>query len=614
MAPLDNGENYLKNSRLSPKPILDGIEEIRQDFEERIEMGDVKYGIEILDDCVETIRKGSCTLIIAAPNVGKAVSLDCKILTPKGWVKNRDIKVGDQVIGFNGQPTTVLGVFPQGITKTYKVILADKREIICSPEHLWTVQSSHFKPSGDRVYTTEELYKISHTNNYKNKISLPTYSGNHGQDKHLPIHPYLLGVLIGDGCLTMTGLTFCKPSDKVLSKLKTFIKNKITSNKNGDTHYIWDSKQEKKYLKDIGLCVKSYEKFIPQEYIIGTSKEQRKLLLDGLLDTNGYQRKSFNEFSTTSEQLVKDVQQLAWSLGYDCRINRRMGSYRKNGIRKFTRYNYRIIISNQRKKASTIIKDIVPYIEMETQCLAVSAPDSLFIIEDYVVTHNSLWGLTIAANLAKQGKQVLICSCEMGAGLMMERQLKSLCGVSMQELRKMYESSRDVANKIMDEVIVNDTYNYLQNIFISETAGASVYDILDMIKASPDFDYIIVDYLQRIRGQGSDYEVISNASREIQNYARDTKKCFIIASQASRTSNDEAKFGKTVNTERIRGKGSGSIEEDADVGLTLMELEENGTRKILATIFKNRYSNLKNITYKYHLDNRLNIILEDKNA
>lgn len=297
MTPLDNGENYLRNSRLSPKPLLDGIEEIRQDFEERIEQGDVKYGIEILDDCVETIRKGSCTLIIAAPNVGK-----------------------------------------------------------------------------------------------------------------------------------------------------------------------------------------------------------------------------------------------------------------------------------------------------------------------------SLWGLTIATNLAKQGKQVLICSCEMGAGLMMERQLKQLCGVSMYELRKMYESSRDVANKIMDEVIVNDTYAYLQNIFISETAGASVYDIIDMIKASPDFDYIIVDYLQRIRGQGTDYEVISNASRELQNYARDTKKTFIICSQASRASNDEAKYGKNTSPDRIRGKGSGSIEEDADVGLTLMELEEDGKRKVLANLFKNRYTSRKNIAYKYHLDDRLNIILEEKNV
>ena len=55
-----------------PVPLLDGIEEIRQDFEERIAQGDVVYGIEILDDCVETIRKGSITFLIARANVGKS--------------------------------------------------------------------------------------------------------------------------------------------------------------------------------------------------------------------------------------------------------------------------------------------------------------------------------------------------------------------------------------------------------------------------------------------------------------------------------------------------------------------------------------------------------------
>ena len=41
------------------------LEEIRNDFEERLEQGDTVYGIEILDDYVETIRKGSITYIIA---------------------------------------------------------------------------------------------------------------------------------------------------------------------------------------------------------------------------------------------------------------------------------------------------------------------------------------------------------------------------------------------------------------------------------------------------------------------------------------------------------------------------------------------------------------------
>ena len=53
-------DDYNKKRRriYKPIPLLDGIEEIKQDFEERIAQGDTTYGIEILDDCVETIRKG----------------------------------------------------------------------------------------------------------------------------------------------------------------------------------------------------------------------------------------------------------------------------------------------------------------------------------------------------------------------------------------------------------------------------------------------------------------------------------------------------------------------------------------------------------------------------
>lgn len=610
---MENNE-YINKRIYKPVPILDGIQEIKDDFEERIAQGDTTYGIEILDDCVETIRNGSVTFIIAAPNVGKAVTLDTKILTPRGWVLNRDIKVGDLVIGKNGQPTRVLGVFPQGTTETFKVIFADGREVVTSPEHLWTIESSHF--STPRVLNTVQLMELNKKDYFKNRLHTPVYSGNHGKDKSFLIPPYVLGVLIGDGCLTMDGLVYCKPSIEVFNKVKSYLPNRdivMLRNKNVSIRNSRDLKMEIERYK---LNIKSYDKFIPKDYLEGTSKKQRLELLQGLLDTDGYQSKSYNEFSTTSRQLAEDVQQLAWSLGFDCRIKSRMGKYKKNGIVIETRLNYRIIISNKRTKAQCIIKDIIPWKKTETQCIAVDAPDKLFVIENYIVTHNSLWGLTIATNLAKQGKKVLICSCEMGAGLLMERQLKTLTGIGMKQLREMYSSHRDEANYIMDSIIEDDQFDYLKNIDICETGGATVEDMIKMFDCFPEFEYIVVDYIQRVRGIGTEYEVITNAARELQTYARRTGRKFIICSQASRTSNDSTKYGTNKDSfdgSRIRGKGSGSIEEDADVGLTLMELNENGDKKILATLFKNRYGDKKNITYKYRLDNRLCLILEGRN-
>lgn len=220
----------------------------------------------------------------------------------------------------------------------------------------------------------------------------------------------------------------------------------------------------------------------------------------------------------------------------------------------------------------------------------------------------SLLGQIIACNLAKQGKNVLICSCEMGAGLLMERQMLNLTGVTTGQLKELYSSRRDVANRIMDSVIEDKKYEYLSKINIAETGGATVEDIMQLLDCEKDCDYAIIDYIQRIKGQGTEYENITNAARELQTYARRTGKRLIICSQAKRQS---SAAGNNLSDAGSAGKGSGSIEEDGDVGLLLSELFEGGNKKLIATLFKNRYGN-KNISYKYRMDERLNILLESK--
>lgn len=229
-------------------------------------------------------------------------------------------------------------------------------------------------------------------------------------------------------------------------------------------------------------------------------------------------------------------------------------------------------------------------------------------------TGKSLIGQIIACNLAKQGKKVMICTCEMGAGLLMERQIKTLTGISAKKLKDLYEKQRDTANYVMDSLIEDKTYAYLSNIDICETGGAFIEDIIEMLDGFPEYEYIVVDYIQRIKGTGSEYENVTYASRELQTYARDTGKRIVVCSQAGRQSQNDAKYGKEKDGTRIKGKGSGSIEEDADVVITLMGVEESEGRKILITLTKNRYGHIKNITYKYSLDERLNLRLECRSA
>lgn len=69
---------------------------------------------------------------------GKSQPLTASVLTPQGWAKMGSITVGSKVISSDGTVTNVIGVFPQGVLKTYTVTLSDGRSTRTSLDHLWT--------------------------------------------------------------------------------------------------------------------------------------------------------------------------------------------------------------------------------------------------------------------------------------------------------------------------------------------------------------------------------------------------------------------------------------------------------------------------------------------
>ena len=63
-----------------------------------------------------------------------------KILTPNGFVKMGDIKVGDKICGTNGTVQEVIGVFPKGKKEIYKIKLSINTLI----KNLFSHHNSHF--------------------------------------------------------------------------------------------------------------------------------------------------------------------------------------------------------------------------------------------------------------------------------------------------------------------------------------------------------------------------------------------------------------------------------------------------------------------------------------
>src|SRR5215469_11346601 len=56
---------------------------------------------------------------------GRALPIQAPILTPEGWRPIGSLEVGDLVTGSNGEPTPVLGVYPQGEKEVYRLSTQD---------------------------------------------------------------------------------------------------------------------------------------------------------------------------------------------------------------------------------------------------------------------------------------------------------------------------------------------------------------------------------------------------------------------------------------------------------------------------------------------------------
>ncbi len=361
---------------------------------------------------------------------GKEMPLNAKILTPSGWQTMGDMQVGSKVMTPFDGIATVIAVFPQGVKDVYELTTLDGRKCECGLEHLWTVRTpkqvhkyrSHNKEWGwTMTLQTKDL--IDGLSQGK-KYFIPNNKAIEFGEEELPIPPYVLGVMLGDGCLTKG----CRSNSHcfIISNTEKDIINKVAS-LTDSIHVREELHNYNKeffsphndeywgYLDRIGLSTYSYNKFIPEEYL-HSSIEQRKQLLAGLFDTDGSVEPYDNSysFSTTSERLKDTFIELCRSLGYtcSCREDRRDNKYTKGVaydivIRTddiiFTSEKHKSRYNNERNKTRKYarsndhsrIVSIKKVRRAECQCILVDDEKHLYITDDYITTHNS-YGLVLA--------------------------------------------------------------------------------------------------------------------------------------------------------------------------------------------------------------------------
>ena len=287
---------------------------------------------------------------------GRAQPLGQPVLTPSGFRPIGSLQVGDLVIGSDGLPTPVLGVYPQGRKEIFRVRAQDGASTLCCAEHLWFVTTPDDRRHGKagRVLETREMVGRLRRN-HQHRFELPVLRAPvQFEPREVPVDPYALtaGESEGGG----GGVLVSKP---VTAALRS----------------------------------------VPDSYL-HNSPEVRLSVLQGLLDSDGSPanqpgRRCRIQYSASSKRLAEDVAFLVRSLGgvayarpghrhlldielpagvEPFRLARKRDLYRTHGAGRPMRF----------------VESIEPAGEAETVCIQVAAADSLYVTDDFLLTHNTL--------------------------------------------------------------------------------------------------------------------------------------------------------------------------------------------------------------------------------
>lgn len=356
------------------------------------------------------------TANMCSRGLAKSLSLTTQVFTDVGYSTIGAVQVGDQIMGENGQLTTITHKSSVFNKPMYRITLKDGRELKVSEDHINTViQKRKVRYGGRKGYckteysrrdlTTKELLQYQLLS--KRKITkknptgvecnfwIPNCSAIEYSPKPLPIDPYTLGLLIGDGSMDReTGYARLHGHKDDFTFYTQIIPYKLG--------HLWIDKRNTnvitqgvlglgKDIKQLKLNVHGNHKFIPEMYKFG-SLYQRLELLKGLMDTDGtcYLNGGVS-FTSNSHQLCKDLMELVRSIGGIASIAAMNNSYRvairiNTNIFKLPRKFDRFKSQSVEKVGIISIESIAPE---PSQCIAVNNVSNTFVVNDYIVTHNT---------------------------------------------------------------------------------------------------------------------------------------------------------------------------------------------------------------------------------
>ncbi len=490
----------------------------------------ISTGYDELDRMTAGLQSSDMIVLAGRPSMGKAQPLEAKVLTVQGFKCMGDLQVGDQLASVDGQPSHVVGVYPQGRRQVYTITFADGRSTKCCAEHLWKIYYRDWPCP--RIVTTAKLMELLERKRYQKRVWIDTFSGNYGSQADIPFDPWLLGALIGDGTLRGSSLRFSTASKQMLERVKEAVGSEMEVKYaekydyriiiKGGAHCKGVSGVRENplvaSLKKLGLWnCRAEQKFIPSCYL-NAPRQIRLRLLAGLLDSDGWVEKFGSiRFCTCSRQLAKDTVSLVRSLGGTARFFEKepVYTYRKKKYTGQIAYvcnlqipdaeslslldeKQKLIRKRQRIRRLNVIS-IVPEQVTATQCIAVSHSSQLYITDNYTVTHNTALAMNMVQHAALINKvPVAVFSLEMSMEQLALRMLCSVGRIDAQRIRTGHLQENDWPKLTRATGMLADS-----PIYIDDTAGMTVLEMrakARRLKSEHDLGMVVVDYLQLCRG------------------------------------------------------------------------------------------------------------------
>ena len=553
-------------------------------------------GIPELDTVLDGGMGYGLGCLIMATGVGKCHAKGQEVLAYDGrLVKVEDVQSGDLLMGPDSTSRRVLNTV-QGSDDMYEICPhkgGDPWRV--NIDHVLTLQGTGSKQTrgtrwGGQVVdvSLREWLGWSAQRKHNFKLVHAEVVDFH-QDPVLPIDPYFLGVLLGDGSIyadvrvTTADVeieAMCHvEAERFGLRVHPYVHKRCPSyaltmppgSGPGSNKLI----NALRGLKMYGC--KSHDKFIPHAYKIASVQHRRELLA-GLIDTDGCvagsERAGF-DYVSKSLALAQGVAFVARSLGIMVSVtetikrdqNGTEGMYHRVGIHGGGCAEIPVRLERKRPQVRTINKNS-RLTGFTVESVGVGAyygfnldGDSRYLLDDFTITHNSMAMCHVAAHALMSTLHVGYATLELPSEEIEARIVANLTGIPINVLmagqaEALAEQRLRAMQPFMGALVVQD--------FTPKVA--TVTDIIDWIEeceaeAGVPMHLGIVDMLPKLKDFSTanakyavgTYQTVGNTFEYYRNYMKDRRKWGLTAMQPQRGAKDKKKIDTDDAADSMEG-------------------------------------------------------------